>query len=142
MATNFGKFRGVVVNSADPTGEGRVQVDVHNVGVQGVWAVACLPPMPVGLLQLPEVGATVWVEFEGGDLDFPVWTGVAWVTGSFLPLPGTLRLEAAATVIVRAPQVRLESASVNADGLVACDTLTALTGVVSPSYTPGAGNVW
>jgi hypothetical protein len=142
MATKFGKFRAVVVEPADPLGEGRLQVDIPAVGVQGAWAVACLPPMPVGLLKLPEAGATVWVEFEAGDVDFPVWSGVAWASGMSLPVAGTLTLDAVASVTVRAPQVRLESALVNADGLVVCSALNALTGVISPSYTPGAGNIW
>jgi hypothetical protein len=67
---------------------------------------------------------------------------VAWASGMSLPVAGTLTLDAVASVTVRAPQVRLESALVNADGLVVCSALNALTGVISPSYTPGAGNIW
>jgi uncharacterized protein involved in type VI secretion and phage assembly len=31
-----------------------------------------------GVLFVPEVGAGVWVEFEEGDLEFPVWVGTYW----------------------------------------------------------------
>lgn len=141
MATTFGKFRGVVLDAADPNDTARLQVDVPDAGVHGVWAAACLPPVPLGLVQLPETGDTVWVEFEGGDPDKPVWTGVGWPSGALAPTAGTLTLEATTLVTLRAPQVKLESALVAADGLVSCGTLTALNGVISPSYTPGAGNI-
>jgi hypothetical protein len=30
---------------------------------------------------LPEVGSGVWIEFEGGDVSFPIWVGCYWSTG-------------------------------------------------------------
>jgi len=141
MATTFGKFRGVVLDTVDPLHEARLNVDVADAGVQGVWAVACLPPVPVGLVQLPGIGDIVWVEFEGGDTDKPVWTGVLWPSGHLPLSPGELSLEADTSVTIKAPQVEIDSALVKVDGLLNCGTLIALQGVISPSYTPGAGNV-
>ena len=35
----------------------------------------------VGFFALPPVGANVWVEFEGGDPDYPIWSGCFWGAG-------------------------------------------------------------
>lgn len=55
---------------------------------------------------------------------------------------GGVKIEAAATVDVSAALVRIDAPMSKFTGVVQCDTLIAQTGVVSPSYTPGAGNVW
>ena len=35
----------------------------------------------MGFAFLPDVGAGVWIEFEGGDVSFPVWVGGYWHDG-------------------------------------------------------------
>ena len=45
-------------------------------------------------------------------------------------------------VEVNASAVNIHAPAVVCDGIVQCTTLIASAGVVSPSYTPGAGNVW
>ena len=30
---------------------------------------------------LPEVGSGVWIEFEGGDVSYPIWVGCYWRDG-------------------------------------------------------------
>jgi uncharacterized protein involved in type VI secretion and phage assembly len=55
---------------------------------------------------------------------------------------GQVTITANATVEVNASAVNIHAPTVNCDGLVQCTTLIASVGVVSPSYTPGAGNVW
>lgn len=142
MATNFGKFRALVVDTVDPLDDGRLKVDVPGVGIQGAWAAACLPPVQVGMLAWPQVGDTVWVEFEGGDLAFPVWTGVAWKSGAVVPAGGAVVIESASVITLRAAKVAVEAPLVDATGIVTCHTLNAMGGVISPSYTPGAGNIW
>ncbi len=80
----FGKYRGLVVDNADPELLGRLKVRVPSVlGNEVVtgWALPCLPyggDADQGMLFIPEVGAGVWVEFEEGDLEFPVWVGTFW----------------------------------------------------------------
>ncbi len=80
---HFGKHRGVVAQggTADPTHRGRLKVRVPAVlGDLEVWAMPCVPYAgdKVGFYCLPEEGAGLWVEFEGGDPSYPIWTGCFW----------------------------------------------------------------
>jgi uncharacterized protein involved in type VI secretion and phage assembly len=59
-----------------------------------------------------------------------------------LNIAGQITITANATVEVNASAVNVHAPMVNCDGVVRCQTLIASAGVVSPSYTPGAGNVW
>jgi hypothetical protein len=79
MSVNyFGKYRGVVTNNVDPMQMGRVRVQVPGVfGAEDTWAMPCVPvnlPKKAGSA-LPEIGASVWIEFEQGDPTQPIWTG-------------------------------------------------------------------
>jgi uncharacterized protein involved in type VI secretion and phage assembly len=55
---------------------------------------------------------------------------------------GQVQVQANATVEVNAASVNVHAPVATFDGMINCTTLIASTGVVSPSYTPGAGNVW
>jgi len=80
----YGKYRGFVVDNADPEKLGRLKLTVPSVLGKDVvtgWALPCLPyggDMDQGFLFIPENGAGVWVEFEEGDLEFPIWVGTFW----------------------------------------------------------------
>jgi hypothetical protein len=77
----FGKYRGLVTDNIDTTHRGRVKVQVPAVlNELEVWALPCLPYAGnnVGLYTIPEPGAAVWVEFEGGDPSYAIWTGGFW----------------------------------------------------------------
>ena len=80
----YGKYRGFVVDNADPEQLGRLKVKVPSVLGNDVvtgWAVPCVPyggDANLGALFIPEVDAGVWVEFEEGDLEFPIWVGTFW----------------------------------------------------------------
>lgn len=84
----FGKYRGTVLQNVDPMGIGRLQVQVAGVfTVASSWA---MPSFPVagpqsGSVAVPQVGAGVWVEFEGGDPDYPIWTGCYYSTRAEVP---------------------------------------------------------
>ncbi|MEM9190798.1 MAG: phage baseplate assembly protein V [Myxococcota bacterium] len=81
---HFGKYRGVVVDNSDPSQKGRILVRVPAVlGPLEVWAMPCVPYAgdAVGFFCLPDPGAGVWVEFEGGDPSFPIWAGCFWADG-------------------------------------------------------------
>jgi Type VI secretion system/phage-baseplate injector OB domain len=81
QAPFWGKYRGAVVNIADPLGLGRVQAVVPDVlGTEtSQWALPALPfaGLAHGLFLLPEIGDQVWIEFEKGDPNSPIWTGVS-----------------------------------------------------------------
>ncbi len=86
----YGKYRGVVTDKDDPQQLGRVQVQVPAVLGEEVslWALPCMPHGGLrgeGLFTVPEVGAQVWVEFEGGDMEYPIWTGTFWQRGEDVP---------------------------------------------------------
>jgi uncharacterized protein involved in type VI secretion and phage assembly len=80
----YGKYRGLVVDNDDPERLGRLTVRVPSVlGSEVVtgWAMPCVPyggDQNQGFLCIPEPGAGVWVEFEEGDLEFPIWVGTFW----------------------------------------------------------------
>jgi uncharacterized protein involved in type VI secretion and phage assembly len=59
-----------------------------------------------------------------------------------IDVAGRISIQANASVEVTAPVLNVHAATSNFDGLVNCTTLVASAGVVSPSYTPGAGNIW
>lgn len=81
----YGKYRGIVADNSDPLMLGRLRAEVPGVlgDVTSGWALPCLPYTGdgQGLHLVPPVGAGVWIEFEGGDPDHPVWTGGWWGTG-------------------------------------------------------------
>jgi hypothetical protein len=84
----FGKYRGTVINNHDPNGAGRIQVQIFDLpNAQIGWAVPCVPyNLPVELgSALPKVGTSVWVEFEKGDLNSPIWSGCFWSTADLPP---------------------------------------------------------
>lgn len=91
MNERFGKYRGQVKNNVDPMQLGRMQVSVPAVLGEGQlsWATPCVPyaGSGVGLFAIPPVGANVWVEFEGGDTDYPIWSGCFWGVGEVPVLP-------------------------------------------------------
>lgn len=69
-----GIYRAVVVDSVDPLMRHRVRVLIPEVtGDDGVWAMACVPPGATE--EVPSVSDQIWVAFEAGDPDRPVWLG-------------------------------------------------------------------
>jgi len=56
-------------------------------------------------------------------------------------IAGQVKITANSTVEITASAVNLHAPMVKCDGVVKCQTLITQS-VVSPMYTPGAGNVW
>jgi len=89
MKKFFGKYRGIVTNNLDPEELGRIQVDVPAVSgtLPSSWSLPCVPFTGVqsGFFVVPSIGANVWVEFERGDANFPIWTGGFWQLAAEVP---------------------------------------------------------
>ena len=97
MTQFFGKYRGKVANNVDPMQQGRMQVSVPAVLGSGSlsWAMPCIPyaGSQVGFFAIPPTGANVWVEFEGGDPDFPIWSGCFWGSGEVPASPAVAEMK-------------------------------------------------
>jgi hypothetical protein len=97
MAPFFGKYRGKVENNIDPMMLGKIQVSVPAVLGEGSlsWAMPCVPfaGSGVGFFMIPPVGANVWVEFEGGDIDYPIWSGCFWGVGETPATPAVPQMK-------------------------------------------------
>lgn len=86
----FGKYRGMVLNNVDPLQQGRLQVQVPDVAglAPASWAMPCVPLAGIntGMFALPMIGSGVWVEFEQGNPDYPIWVGCFWSSASEVPV--------------------------------------------------------
>jgi hypothetical protein len=85
----FGKYRGQVIDNRDPEQIARLLVSVPHAFSGGTrWAMPCVPfaGNQSGFFALPPLGANVWVEFERGDVDHPVWTGCFWASPAEVPV--------------------------------------------------------
>jgi uncharacterized protein involved in type VI secretion and phage assembly len=82
MERQLGKFRGTVTDNNDPNNQGRIQARVPAVlqDVDSGWALPAVPYAGpgVGTWAIPPVGGGVWIEFEGGDVAYPIWSGCWW----------------------------------------------------------------
>jgi uncharacterized protein involved in type VI secretion and phage assembly len=85
----YGKYRGTVFNNVDLQNTGRIMAIVPDVlgPVPSTWAMPCLPFSGIqsGAWMVPSVGAGVWVEFEGGNLDFPIYSGCWFGSAAEVP---------------------------------------------------------
>jgi hypothetical protein len=89
----YGKYRGLVVENVDPQQIGRVLVQVPDVlgETPSSWAMPCVPAAGIqaGCFIVPPIGSQVWVEFEQGDPDYPIWTGGFWGLVADVPVFAT-----------------------------------------------------
>jgi hypothetical protein len=88
----IGKYRATVINNIDPEMRGRLMLIIPDVSsvIPSTWAEACVPLAgptgpPMGVYMVPPIGAGVWVEFENGDPNYPVWVGCRWGLPSDVP---------------------------------------------------------
>jgi len=102
----YGKYRGTVINNIDPNFAGRLLVEVPDVLglVPSSWAEPCAPLAgasgpPMGVYLVPPIGAGVWVEFERGDPNYPVWVGCRWGAPSDVPPQAKLGLPISPSII-------------------------------------------
>jgi uncharacterized protein involved in type VI secretion and phage assembly len=104
----LGLYRATVVDNNDLEKRGRLQVTVPDVlgSETTTWAEACAPlagptGLPMGFYIVPPVGAGVWVEFERGDHDHPVWVGCRWGSQADIPTLAHAGNPAAPNIVVQ-----------------------------------------
>jgi hypothetical protein len=89
----YGKYRGTVIENIDPEQIGRVLLQVPDVlgMTPSSWALPCVPAAGIqsGVFVVPPIGSQVWVEFEQGDSDYPIWTGGFWGLVADVPIFAT-----------------------------------------------------
>lgn len=89
----FGKYRGLVIDNIDPMQIGRIMAQVPDVfgETPTSWAMPCVPAAGIqgGAFVIPPIGSQVWIEFEQGDRDYPIWTGGFWGTVGDVPALAT-----------------------------------------------------
>jgi hypothetical protein len=89
----YGKYRGLVIANVDPEQIGRVMVQVPDVlgPIPSSWAMPCVPAAgtQAGCFIVPPMGSQVWVEFEQGDPDYPIWSGGFWGMVAQVPMLAT-----------------------------------------------------
>lgn len=102
---HYGKFRGVVIGNVDPMQMGRLQVQVPDVLGLGVssWAMPCVPfaGQQSGAFVLPQIGAGVWVEFEQGKPDYPIWVGGFWGSAAEVPALALAGLPVSPSIVLQ-----------------------------------------
>lgn len=85
----YGKYRALVTNNQDPKKQLRVKCNIPSLlgGYESGWAMPCVPLLgnTEGLFKLPQVGDGLWIEFESGDLNYPIYVG-GWSNPSKVPV--------------------------------------------------------
>lgn len=104
----WGKYRGTVTNNIDPEQRGRLTVSVPDVLTQipSTWAEACTPLAgptgpAMGVYLVPPIGAGVWVEFEHGDPNRPIWVGCRWGSQADVPSIANSGLPASPSIVLQ-----------------------------------------
>jgi uncharacterized protein involved in type VI secretion and phage assembly len=96
----FGKYRGTVDSIGSGSELGLIKAKVPEVlGDETThWARPAVPfaGKQHGFLALPEVGDGVWIEFEAGNVDLPIWSGCWWADNE-IPKPGAEKVRVFAT---------------------------------------------
>lgn len=151
---HYGKYRGRVEDNKDKEGRGRILISCKAVlGDFNVWAEPCFVP---NVIALPDKGDMIWVEFEGGNKNYPIWVGCMYTKNKLAVMLNNKPVSAnnvafsypkkvvtgdidAKEAVVKAKKVALHDDEVNT-------TITHTTGVVSgstvvTSVSPSKGKI-
>ena len=103
----YGKYRGMVLNNVDPEQRGRLQVQVPDVTglLPSTWAMPCAPiaGLQSGMFALPVIGSGVWVEFEQGNPEYPIWVGCFWGSAAEVPAMALLTPPVTPAITLQTP---------------------------------------
>src|SRR6266568_4088787 len=85
----YGKYRGFVTDNSDPDDLGRIKAKVPRLlnDEETGWALPAFIYGGIseqGFFAVPDINAGVWIEFEGGDLSYPIWAGT-WYSSGTIP---------------------------------------------------------
>jgi len=101
----YGKYRGTVMNNIDPMQIGRIQVMVPDISnfLPTTFAMPCVPlaGKQMGAYLVPQIGSGVWVEFEQGDPDYPIWSGCFWGVMAEVPVLGLAGNPASPSIVLQ-----------------------------------------
>ncbi len=105
----YGKYRGTVTKVGTGADLGRIKAKVPAVlaDQETGWCTPCVPyaGKNAGIAFLPEEGAGVWIEFEAGDVSYPIWVGCYWHDGE---LPDRVKPEVKVIQIPGKQQIVLD----------------------------------
>jgi uncharacterized protein involved in type VI secretion and phage assembly len=128
----YGVYRGTVVTNVDPLQLGRITAIVPDVGgaIPTTWAMPCVPlaGKQMGTFMVPQVGSGVFMQFEAGDPDRPVWVGGWWGTAAEVPALALAGVPGDPNIVI---QTTLQNAIVVSD-------LAGPTGGIMLKSTTGA----
>jgi uncharacterized protein involved in type VI secretion and phage assembly len=128
----FGIYRATVVQNIDPMQLGRIMATVTDAGgpTPSTWAMPCVPlaGKQMGTFMVPQIGSGVWIQFEAGDPDRPVWTGGWWGIAAEVPALALAGVPADPNIVF---QTTLQNAVVISD-------LAGPTGGIMLKSTTGA----
>jgi hypothetical protein len=116
-----GVYRGSVINNQDPLGKGRLCAnvpDVHGL-LPTTWAMPCLPMsgLQSGTFMVPPLFAGVWVMFEDGDINHPIWMGCWWDGREEVPALAQASVPPQA-IVLQTPLPRQFSISISETGIL------------------------
>jgi uncharacterized protein involved in type VI secretion and phage assembly len=101
----YGKYRATVFNNIDPEQRGRIQAMVPDVSglIPTSWALPCVPIAGKlsGVYVVPQIGSGVWIEFEQGDPDYPIWTGCFWGLAAEVPALALAGVPASPSIVLQ-----------------------------------------
>jgi len=127
----YGKYRGTVVNNVDPMQIGRIQAivpDVSNV-ILTSWAMPCFPMAGIqaGVVAVPAIGSGVWIAFEHGDPDYPIWAGCYYGSAAEVPAMALLSPPPVPAITLQTP---LQNGITISDNPVVGITIKTATGAM------------
>ena len=101
----YGKYRGLVSHNDDPLHRGRIRAIVPDVfgDQESGWAEPCMPfgGNKMGFVAVPAERTPVWIEFECGDPEFPIWAGCRWDDEKDMPvLPAGAKTDPGSIVLI------------------------------------------
>lgn len=79
MSERYGLYRAKVIQRDDDRQRGRIKVQIPSISGEGKsqWVEACMNTAydNGGDIAIPKIGDTVWIAFEEGDINKPVYIG-------------------------------------------------------------------